>query len=221
MARSLGTHPAIITMPSPIMYDGSEEPFKTMEDAHKELEGLCEIINHNYMNAHKALRGAQGVVDNSVDKDGFPKVQLKKENIEHESIRPEVMDWGRRSFITELAFRHRNVGADLQWARFGQPGVVSNIYFGPYDEGMALIAAGTYVGLPPAAPRYFYLDLKYSGPVHAKTAAGVPPTLTLQNTTQMYESIMDGRICMCMAYQAAANTAWEYSLYGGGVHLMR
>lgn len=218
MARQLTQHKPtdILVMPNPIYYDGSEEQWESYEDLFGELDLLKEIVNQNHQNAKRVLKSQIGFLEEAIDRDKEFKMKMTGKNIAHNAIQPQNVEWGRKPFTTNLtfwtdySFGVSQPGVRLRWGADGQSGVNANIFFAPYDDPsfVNIVSAGTFSSLT-AQTRVFYIEPRLSN------------FSTIMNTTSPGAAARDGNIVLCMARSTApSNIIYEYSLYGGGVHIV-
>jgi len=223
MARQLNTSKAtaIIPMPHPVFYDGSEDNWDTMDGIFDELGTMAEIVNHNYHNFRRAQASLIGQLDEALTHDNEFKQKLTGRNIKKDALKPEKFEWGRKPFATQLTFWTDYVFGvtkpGQRW-RWGADGVIStnaNIFFAPYNDSafVKIINAGTYATLG-VGPRIFFIEPRESN------------FTTVQNTNQPAHACKDGRIALCVSSRTysppgtPANLDYEYTLYGGGLHMV-
>lgn len=223
----------IVPMPHPLIYEGAEEEVKDFIGLNKEFDDFQDIVNENYKNAWEAVRNLYEYEDRAVDPERLPEKQHKYVHFTKDGLRPETCDWQWKPFISDLMFWTTAFGGQqgwvLNWAQNGIAPAASTIWWSPYEDGVgssiytSTINAG-FQALPGlgANLRYMYIESR-------QTIAPYVPitgTHTLSTTLNARTAMQTGRICLFQGQRTAiagvpANLDPEYTLYGGGLHLMR
>jgi len=205
-----------------------EDSVEDFDDADYEFEKLEKVINETFDSFFRTCRSVQNVTDAAFEgSTGKIKRQLSHQQIKKDGVRSEVVDKGRRSFITTTNFGTQTlafpltVGRQLYWTHYPNTGILATSfqawgsqYLGTLDVNPTRIISGTTT-IYDADTVYCYID---------------PRNDMSPYTVQMFRAsvslpvnaIRDGRILLCQARSTfvggvRTNIQPRNSMYGGGM----